>query len=227
VWPAKKLWPGQATPPPPPHPSAVPLAPSVSWFPHCHYICSCLRRVHHPLACAMRSGCKARCPRVEINWGHLALRNCPVNLTIQNTGASSPPPPPPLFFSWHAPSSLHALLLLLACISKHYPLPQCASSLCCAVQCRQPKPELRERLAELGSVVASAKHKEWRTMAEIQVGGHTHWHPPPLPPPPPPRPPLKFSTPAPCTSRMASTPHCGMVRTEERVCVFVPRGCGC
>jgi hypothetical protein len=93
---------------------------------------------------------------------------------------------PPLFFSWHAPSSLHALLLLLACISKHYPLPQCASSLCCAVQCRQPKPELRERLAELGSVVASAKHKEWRTMAEIQVGGHTHWHPPPPPPPPPP-----------------------------------------
>lgn len=30
--------------------------------------------------------------------GHLALRNCPVNLTIQNTGASSPPPPPPPFF---------------------------------------------------------------------------------------------------------------------------------
>ena len=105
---SQKLWPGQANPPPPPHPSAVPLAPSVSWFPHCHYICSCLRRVHHPLACAMRSGCKARCPRVEINWGHLALRNCPVNLTIQNTGASSPPPPPP--FSWHAPSSLHLLL---------------------------------------------------------------------------------------------------------------------
>ena len=108
VGPDKILWPCQAPPPPPPHPSAVPLAPSVSWFPHCHYICSCLRRVHHPLACAMRSGCKARCPRVEINWGHLALRNCPVNLTIQNTGASSPPPPPP--FSWHAPSSLHLLL---------------------------------------------------------------------------------------------------------------------
>ena len=96
---SQKLWPGQANPPPPPHPSAVPLAPSVSWFPHCHYICSYLRRVHHPLACAMRSGCKARCPRVEINdWGHLALQNCPVNFTIQNTGASSPPPPPPLFF---------------------------------------------------------------------------------------------------------------------------------
>ena len=91
---------GQARqPPPPPHPSAVPLAPSVSWFPHCHYICSCLRRVHHPLACAMRSGCKARCPRVEINWGHLALQNCPVNLTIQNTGASSPPPPPFFFMA--------------------------------------------------------------------------------------------------------------------------------
>jgi hypothetical protein len=86
----------------------------------------------------------------------------------------APPGPPP--FSWHAPSSLHALLLPLACISQHYPLPQCASSLCCAVQCRQPKPELRERLAELGSV-GVAKHKEWRTMAEIQVGGHT-------PPPP-------------------------------------------
>jgi hypothetical protein len=63
-------------------------------------------------------------------------------------------------------------------LHQHCPLPQCDSSSCCAVQCRQPKPELRERLAELGSVGASAKHKEWRTMAEIQVGGHTH--PPPV-----------------------------------------------